>query len=125
MINIQKLSKELQAVNYPLGGVCVFDNEQNKKVYGLADWFTKDYKFIRIDITRETTDEEKLSALTVINNHTPYDYVAERLKVYPPLGDQIDHLYKALKEFKEQGTWDGIDEWFAKIEKVKTDFPKQ
>jgi hypothetical protein len=50
MINIQKLTKELNAIGYPLAGVCVFKEAPDKSKFGLADWFEKDGEVVRVDV---------------------------------------------------------------------------
>ena len=79
-----------------------------------------------INFKPEATTEQKKIANGIVNNHNPYDYVEERRNIYPPLGDQLDHLFWALKQLKdsEMKDWDGIDEWFRKLQKIKDRFPK-
>lgn len=105
--NSVKLVKELQTAGLPVS--CA-------RSTGVCDYF------------RELTEEEKVIEKNVLENHNRYEYDKERVESniikYQPLGDQIDHLYKALKELKEKGTWDGIDEWFTHIDNVKATHPK-
>lgn len=102
-INVGKLTHELLTAGIPVHG-CASDG--------------------RIDFKDEATAEQKARAETIKANHTPMWWIEERRKAYPPIGDQLDYLYKALKEFKAQNTWDGIDEWIGKIDAVKAKYPK-
>jgi hypothetical protein len=50
----------------------------------------------------------------------------ERIGEYPDTKDQLDGIYKALKEISASGVSLGsdADAYIASIDKVKTDFPK-
>ena len=105
MINAPKLDEELRQAGIPIFG-CNSD--------GI------------ISFKPEATDEQKELAKKIVYNHNSYDYKEERRKIYPPLGDQLDHLFWALKQLKdsEMKDWNGIDEWFKKLQTVKDKFPK-
>lgn len=104
--NISKLLNELKDVGITIYGV----NSKGE-----------------IHFTEDTTEEQKIMAKVVVENHNPYDYKEWRKKEYEPEGDQFDRIYKALKQFKDSnGTdWNGIDEWFNNIGIVKSKWTKE
>lgn len=105
MINVRKLHRELVSAGIPIYG-CSSEG--------------------RIDFKLEVTQAQKVEANNILANHSPYDYASERRKAYPPLGDQLDHLFWALKKLRDSlgMDWDGIDEWFKKLQTVKDKYPK-
>lgn len=54
------------------------------------------------------------------------DYVARRRGKYPPVGDQLDMLFKGYKQLIESGAQlpPAHLEWVEVITSVKTNFPK-
>lgn len=105
VINVSKLDWELVEAGIPIYG-CASDG--------------------RIDFKPEATTAQKQLAEQIKINHNPIWYREERLKRYPPTGDQLDYLYKIFKQLKADGINIGIDgnQWLAVIDKIKSDFPK-
>ena len=99
MINVKKLDWELRLANIPIFGC-------NSK----GDiWFLP-----------EATLEQRTIALEILAKHKPAWYVEERRKRYPPVGDQLDAIYKFFKDQNIQ-----VSGFTDLIDKVKADFPKE
>ena len=98
-INVLKLDAELRFAGIPISG-CNAKGEV---------WFLP-----------EATFEQRTQALEIIAKHKPVWYVEERRKRYPPVGDQLDAIYKFFKAQNIQ-----IPGFTDLIEKVKADFPKE
>lgn len=58
-------------------------------------------------------------------DHTS-DYHPRRVESYPPIGDQLDLLYKGFKELADRGTVlpQAHAQWVEIISSVKANFPK-
>jgi hypothetical protein len=74
----------------------------------------------RIDFKKEATEAQKIQALNILANHKPTWYVEERRKRYPPLGDQLDAIYKWAISNNHV-----IPGFTDVITKIKTDWPKE
>ena len=101
MINTEKLAYEL-AKQLPTQGV---DSEGN------------------IHWVDEPTEEQLALAQSIIDGHVPDWYVEDRLKAYPPIGDQLDMIWHAIDDGKF-GDDAKTAEFYTAINKVKTDYPK-
>ena len=55
------------------------------------------------------------------------DPIPLRMKSYPPIGDQLDALYKGFKEMQGQGQTlpESITQWLGDITQVKETFKKE
>ena len=111
MINVKKLTEELIAAGIPIYG-CSSDG--------------------RIDLRPEATPEQIALAEKIKANHNPYDYVEFRLKegrpnVYVELGEEVDYLFKAFREFRNTGItdWKLLNEWIDKTSLVKKRWEKK
>ena len=52
-------------------------------------------------------------------------YQSQRLMAYPPIGDQLDMLYKAINDLPSDSFVKlGLLDWLAAIATVKNQFPK-
>lgn len=57
--------------------------------------------------------------------HEEVSYQQKRAAAYPFVGDQLDAIYKGLKELsKTVAMPNDVESWFAQIEAVKAMFPK-
>ena len=102
--NISKLHKELVDAGIPITGVYLRLNESGEQ------------ETVGIHYVSETDkDLYAVQSAQIIENHVPYDYGTFRRKHYPPVGDQLDCLYKG-----------GDDEtaWKAQITAVKNRWTK-
>ena len=93
--NVQKLDKELRDNGIPIHGCDV-----NGKIH------FKD----------EATEEQRLQAETIKNNHDSTWYVDQRLSEYPPIGEQLDMMYHDMMN--------GTTTWKDKITEIKNKYPK-
>ena len=101
MINTEKLAYELSQL--PTEGV---DSDGN------------------IHWAEEPTKEQLTLAQSIIDSHTETWYVEDRLKAYPPIGDQLDMLWHAIDGGKF-GDLAKTTEFYTAIKQVKTDYPKE
>lgn len=55
-----------------------------------------------------------------------YGYRDPRSRAYPPVGDQLDSLFKIIKLLKGQGVNIGVDgqKWLDQLQSVKDKYPK-
>ncbi len=66
------------------------------------------------------------SAIIAAFRDTDFDYLAARRKAFPPIGDQLDRMTKALAFINAKGVDigpDGLDQVQA-IDAIKAEFPK-
>ncbi len=77
-----------------------------------------------IHLRKDSTEENKALAKSIVDNHISYDYREFRRNNYDIVGDQLDCIYKGLKSFMTDGNWGEINTWIAKIDQVKNKYKK-
>lgn len=101
--------------------------DKKNRVVVAAEWEEVDLEKWTVSGWEWVVENDRVfvKAIKSAAKHDPLAYQKLRVKEYPPLGDQLDAIMKALSAISKETTLPGETlRWIAKCKEIKQKYPK-